>query len=167
MLVITLLSLGLWMKNLGYYHPWYFRAPQLHMALGMVLLLLTVIRVILRILRGRSELERGIGFGEAVLTFVVQGSLYLLLLSIVVAGYLSATADGQSVDMFGWFEIPAVINGLSNQADLAREMHRWLAYGLVIMVTLHVLGVLKRHFVNKDRTLLRMMPYRGRHCKFL
>ena len=31
-------SLGLWMVGLGYYHPWYQRAPDIHRSVGVLLL---------------------------------------------------------------------------------------------------------------------------------
>jgi cytochrome b561 len=75
----------------------------------------------------------------------------------LISGYLISTAEGQPVSVFGWFEIPALLFGLPQQADIAGIVHLWLAWGVVIISALHALAALKHHFMDRDSTLVRML----------
>ena len=80
-----------------------------------------------------------------------------LLLAVIVAGYLISTADGEPISVFGWFSVPATLSGLPDQADVAGEIHLYLAWALVVFAVLHALAALKHHFVDRDPTLKRML----------
>ena len=84
--------------------------------------------------------------------------LYLLPLLLVVSGYLISTADGRSIDVFGWFEVPATLQGIQGQEDIAGDVHFALAMLLLAVIMLHVMAALRHHLVHKDDTLRRMWP---------
>ncbi len=156
LLIAGLLPLGLWMTELGYYDPWYTKAPDLHRALGVLFGLLLAVRWLSGRLQVKPQAlaatrwERvGVGLGHAL--------LYLLPALLVVSGYLISTADGRAVDVFGWFAIPATLHGLEGQEDIAGEVHFWLSMVLLALVALHVAAALRHHFVLKDATLRRML----------
>jgi len=83
--------------------------------------------------------------------------LYILLFSILISGYLISTADGKGISLFGLTEIPALFSDGAAQADLAGNIHLWLAWSVVILSLLHGLAALKHHFIDKDATLKRML----------
>jgi cytochrome b561 len=60
------------------------------------------------------------------------------------------------VDVFGWFELPATLQGIEGQEDIAGEIHFALAMVLLTLIGLHVLAALRHHYVFKDDTLRRM-----------
>ena len=62
--------------------------------------------------------------------------LYVLPLALVISGYLISTADGRSVEVFGWFEVPATLHGLEGQEDIAGDVHFALAMALLAVVAL-------------------------------
>lgn len=82
--------------------------------------------------------------------------LYLILFAIIISGYLISTADGQPISVFDWFSVPAVFTG-REQADLAGDVHLYLAWAVVVLSLLHAAGALKHHFIDKDITLKRML----------
>ena len=45
----------------------------------------------------------------------------------------------------------------ANQEDIAGEIHEWLAYSLIALVSVHALAALKHHFIDKDSTLIRII----------
>ncbi len=75
----------------------------------------------------------------------------------MTSGYLISTADGRPLEVFGLFEIPALISGIDGQEDRAGEIHLALAYSLMGLTGLHAVAALKHHFIDKDRTLLRIL----------
>lgn len=86
--------------------------------------------------------------------------LYGLLFAIMISGYLISTAEGKPVDVFGVLPVPALFSGMGEQADLAGDVHLWLAWSVVILSALHGLAALKHHFIDRDITLKRMLGTR-------
>lgn len=154
--VFGLFLLGLWMTSLDYYHPWYQKGPNLHRSIGVLLFLTMVLRLSWRWRVGVPESLNSHSKFERVVGHLVHVLLYLMLFGVMVSGYLISTADGRAVQVFGWFEVPALLSGLEGQEDFAGEVHLFMAYATMAFVALHLLGALKHHFIDRDRTLLRM-----------
>ncbi|MEW6765505.1 MAG: cytochrome b [Pseudomonadota bacterium] len=154
--VFALFALGLYMTELDYYHPWYNSAPAVHKAAGILLLGLVLLRGAWRLfdrppapLDTHSTLERWTARA-------VHGALYALLVLVPLSGILIATADGRPIDVFGWFDVPALVSGLPRQEDMAGELHESLSWMLVGLASLHALAALKHHIFDHDDTLRRM-----------
>jgi len=86
--------------------------------------------------------------------------LYWLIFIIMIAGYLISTADGRGIDVFEFITVPAYGAIIENQADVAGLAHKWLAYLLIALASLHALAALKHHFIDKDNTLNRIIGKR-------
>lgn len=157
--VIGLFFLGLWMVELDYYSAWYNRAPAVHKSVGVLLFALVAVRLAWRLLNPRPEPEPGPRW-EHRLAEIAHWLLYLLLFAVMATGYLIPTADGEPVSVFGWFDVPATVTGIENQEVVAGTLHLWLAWTLAAIVLLHVAGALKQHFINRNRTLRRMLGMR-------
>jgi cytochrome b561 len=50
--VIGLFAMGLWMSDMGYYDPWYHKAPFWHKSVGLSLAALVLARLALRFIQG-------------------------------------------------------------------------------------------------------------------
>ena len=155
--VICLFSLGLWMVELTYYDEWYRTAPFIHKSIGISLFLLTLFRIVWRKmntvpahLASHTDLEKKAAS-------IAHKSIYVLMLLIMFSGYLISTADGRGIDVFGLFEVPAIIHGIDKQEDVAGVVHLVLAISLITLVSLHAAGALKHHIIDKDSTLKRML----------
>ena len=61
----------------------------------------------------------------------VHRALYVLLFLIMFSGYLISTADGRALEVFNWFSIPATLSNLENQEDIAGDIQRIEASGIV------------------------------------
>ncbi len=155
--VIGLFTLGLWMVELDYYDPWYRKAPDIHKGIGVLLAISLLLRLAWRFTNPQPDPVPGHSPMERRLARLVHGSLYLLLLLTVSAGYLISTADGRAVNVFGLFSLPATVQGLENQEDIAGIVHLGLAIILIALAGLHALAALKHHFVDRDPTLLRVL----------
>ena len=157
--VIGLFVSGLWMVELDYYSAWYNRAPFLHKSVGVLLFALVAVRLVWRLLNPLPEDEPGARW-EHRIAHAVHWLIYLLLFAIIATGYLIPTAAGAPVSVFDWFELPAFVTGIENQEVVAGKLHLWLAWSLIALVVLHVAGALKQHFINRNRTLKRMLGMR-------
>jgi cytochrome b561 len=155
--VLVLFTLGLWMVDLTYYDPWYQRAPDIHKGMGVLLAVALALRLMWRWANPRPRPEPGLSLLERRAASVAHVLLYVLLLAVMISGYLISTADGRAIDVFGLFAVPASVTGIPNQADLAGDVHLALAISVVTLAGIHAAGALKHHFLDRDRTLLRML----------
>lgn len=158
--VIGLFVLGLWMVDLDYYDTWYRRAPEIHKGIGVFLFLALLFRISWRLTNAKPAPEPGLSAFERNASETAHRFLYLLLFVVMSSGYLISTADGKAIDVFGLFQVPATITGLPSQADLAGEIHLILAIALIALAGMHALAALKHHFMDRDRTLTRMLGRR-------
>ncbi len=155
--VFALFGLGLWMTGLTYYSEWYRTAPALHKSVGVTLFAVMLLRVLWRMFTPKPAPISTHSAGVQLLSRLGHGVLYLSIFVVMVSGYLISTAKGRGISVFDLFEIPALITGLPNQADLAGEVHFYVAWGLVVFAGLHGLAALKHHFIDRDSTLKRML----------
>ncbi len=155
--VIGLFILGLWMTGLDYYHSWYQRAPYIHKSVGILLMGVMILRLIWRLLNRPPAPLPNHAAWETGLAHAIHLALYLLLFAIMASGYMISTADGRAIEVFGWFEIPALALGIDRQEEIAGTLHLYLAVTLMGLVGLHAAGAMKHHFFDKDQTLRRML----------
>lgn len=155
--VIGLAILGLWMTDLSYYSPYYRSAPFWHKSIGITLAVVMLLRLVWRWVNPRPVHLANHQKWETNMAAAVHALLYLLLFVIVISGYLISTAKGQGISVFGWFDVPALLSELPGQADRAGFVHYWVAITVLGLATLHALGALKHHFIDRDDTLRRML----------
>lgn len=155
--VFGLFGLGLWMVNLTYYDAWYRTAPSIHKSVGVLLFLVMTLRLLWRFVNPKPAPEPGLSPLERLASGAVHGLLYLLLFAVMGSGYLISTADGRPIEVFGLLQVPATLTAIPNQADLAGDIHLALAVTVMVLTTIHALAALKHHFIDRDRTLLRML----------
>jgi len=153
--IFGLFGLGLYMVELTYYDAWYKGSLDLHKGVGILLALAWFARLSWRFSNPRPQ-DLGDKAWEHTIAHLVHIVLYVLLLALFVSGYLISTADGRSIDVFGWFEVPASLM-MDNQEDIAGVIHWGLAWSLMVLVALHAMAAVKHHLFDKDRTLVRML----------
>lgn len=155
--IIGIFALGWWMRQLSYYDPWYRQGPELHKGIGILLAGLLLFRLAWKLLNPSPVQEANTPHWQTLAARLAHGVIYLLLLAIVASGYLISTADGRAIDVFGWFSLPATIQAIPNQEDIAGQVHEILAWSLMTLVALHALAALKHHFIDRDATLRKML----------
>jgi len=156
LMVFGLFAVGFWMVDLTYYSSWYKTAPYWHKSVGIILAMLLILRIIWRLKSGKPAPLASHSTTTVKMAALAHVALYLLLLTIVLTGYLISTADGRGIEVFSWFEVPGLGELFKEQADIAGALHKWFAYGLMVLVAFHALGAIKHHVIDKDATLKRM-----------
>ncbi|WP_158783098.1 cytochrome b [Pantoea sp. BAV 3049] len=158
--VYGMFALGLWMVTLGYYDSWYHPAPELHKSIGITLFAVMILRAIWRFISPPPKPLSSYSALTRISAVGVHLLLYGILFAIFISGYLISTADGKPIEVFGLLSVPATLEGFGEQADLAGDVHLWLAWSVVILSGLHALAALKHHFIDRDNTLKRMLGNR-------
>jgi len=67
------------------------------------------------------------------------------------------------VSWFGFIQLPDLVPKSKPLYDAFLTTHEVLACTLGAVVTLHVAAAIKHHFVLKDDTLRRMLPFPGKN----
>ena len=160
--VVGLVGLGAWMVGLTYYDPWYYDSLALHKAIGIVVLALALAKF------GWKLVDRNPGFGPEVKPHERAGAtamhwlLNALMVLLPVTGYLISTSESAGIDMFGLFDVAALVDVTAETRDLAIDIHFYVAYGGIALVGMHIIAALKHHFVDRGSTLRRMLIPRSR-----
>lgn len=162
LVVIALFSLGVWMTGLTYYDDWYKRGPDIHKSIGILLFLIMLVRLGWRTVNITPDDEPDVGALQAQLAHGVHRLFYVLLFALMISGYLISTADGKPIQVFDLFAVPAVISDIPNMEDKAGKVHWYLALILISLASLHAVAALKHHFIDRDRTLKKMLGIRTR-----
>lgn len=156
LLILFLFGLGTYMVGLSYYDDWYHKGPELHVSLGLVVLLLMLVRVVWRMVNP-TPADLAAKPMQNLAAKLVKLGLYGFIFVVLISGYLITTAEGQPASMFNLVKFPVFIELSSQNVDLAGELHEYFAWGIVLLVVLHALGALFHHVVMRDRTLVRML----------
>jgi len=158
--IFGLFALGFWMVDLDYYDSWYKTGPALHKSIGLTLFGLMLFRVFWRLKQVQPKPLPSHTVTEQKLGHAMHKTLYFLIFLIMIAGYLISTADERGISLFGLFEVPGFGSIIENQEDIAGAIHQYSAYLLIGLVLLHAAAAFKHHFIDKDKTLTRMLGKR-------
>lgn len=130
-----------------------------HKALGIIILVLTVGRILWRLTHKRPEMQRSLAAWEVALAKVVHALFYILLVSLPLLGWIGSSLYGSGIDMFGLFEWPALPVAGAEQGKTVFEVHETLGKAMLLLIALHILGALKHQFIDRNGELYRMLPF--------
>lgn len=133
---------------------------EVHKALGILVLGSVFLRLCVRVWCGMPTIIMEHATWEKCLSRFVRWVLYILMAGLPMSGWLMTNAAGFPVSFFGMFELPLILEEDKGVLSVAQVVHKYLAFGLLIVVALHIVGALKHHFVDQDETLKRMTSVR-------
>lgn len=133
-----------------------------HKATGIVILLLTLVRIGWRLANRPPALVDTLKTWEAALARVTHLLFYVLMLAVPLAGLglHSAYSQGKPVSLFGLIDFPALPVGTDKPTiGLFHDLHEVTATAMLVLFGLHVAAALKHQFIDRDGTLARMVPF--------
>ena len=132
-----------------------------HKAVGMLVLLFTVLRIVWRFTNRPPPLVETLKSWEAAIAKVTHGLFYFLMLAVPIAGWgLHSSFVKMPVGIFGLFGIPALPVGQDKPTQgMFHELHEVFATLMLVLLVLHILAALKHQFIDRDGTLRRMLPF--------
>lgn len=152
-MIIGLLVCGLIMGELPRDNPLRDQIYFLHKSFGVAVLLLAALRFIIRLFSYIPPLPEMIPAIEQKLAHLGHLGLYFFMFAMPISGILMSNGYGYAVPFFG-LELPKVIEPNRDTGQLAREAHEYMAFALIGLIGLHVLGALK-HAVKERINLFR------------
>jgi cytochrome b561 len=127
-----------------------------HKWIGISVLLLVVLRTLWRVTHAPPAFlpmphwQRWLANG-------LHGSLYIVLFALPISGWFYSNAAGYPVLYLGLVRLPTLIAKDKALSQNLHHLHHLLGWLLLIAVGLHVLAVIKHHFMDRDGTLSRML----------
>lgn len=128
---------------------------RLHVTVGCVILLLTVIRLFLRAARPlkikhTTLMGRGSGAAHVI--------LYVLLILQPFIAVISKLGNGRSITLMGNIVIQPFFSKGTVPAHALMELHTLIGKSLLIMVGLHIAAAVIHYVIIKDNVVARMLP---------
>lgn len=138
---------------------------QFHKSVGITILILTVARIIWRVMNPPPPLPTDMKPWESKASHAVHIGFYALMVIMPLTGWLTVSIsydfDIPTVifGLFSWPDIPGV-GFLENETAYAiiSNIHSKLAYVAFALLALHVSGALKHEFGPEEGVLKRMLP---------
>jgi cytochrome b561 len=113
-----------------------------HESFGLTILAAMVFRAWWRWRHSPPPLPPALSRLEAGLAWLTHIALYVFLIAMPLAGYLSVAAAGRLVEFFGVFSIPPLLPENNRWSQVAIAIHLVGQYPLYLFVTLHLGGAL-------------------------
>lgn len=158
LLIVAAFPLGVYAHELAL-SPLKLKLLSYHKWLGVTVFLLTVVRLAWRATHIPPPLPDSMPRWQQQAAHGLHHMLYLLLLAIPLSGWLMSSAKGFPVVYFGVWQLPDLVGKNAELADMLKEVHEALNSGLLMLVGVHVAAALKHHFIDRDATLRRMLPF--------
>lgn len=130
----------------------------IHKQSGLAILSLAVLRLLWRMVSKYPQKIKTSAI-EVATAKIVQILLYILIFAIPISGILMVQAKGYQLNYFGLFQLPTFVQPqIKAVSHEFKEVHEYLAYGIIALVILHTLGAFKNHYINQNSVLRRMLP---------
>jgi len=167
LLVIGNICVGLYMGDLPRSDPMKFTIFQIHKSIGLTVLVLSILRVLWRLINPIPPLPAGMNpamkFGARISHFV----LYFLIVAIPLTGYIMVSASplGNGTSYFFLFDWPnlPIWTGMTREQlhpihETWEAAHVYLAWSAIVLIPIHVLAALYHGIIRRDGVLSRMIP---------
>jgi cytochrome b561 len=132
-----------------------------HKSTGMLILVLTVVRMAWRLANVAPSLPADMRPPERLAAHASHFLLYLLLLLLPITGWIVNSAANIPFRVFWLVPLPAIVAPDKAMADAAARTHFALEVMLSMLLAVHIGAALRHHFLNHDNVLARMLPGRG------
>lgn len=160
-LILGMLGVGLYMTGLDDLGQKLVLYP-LHKSVGVCVLVLVLLRIVWHLYSKKPPLPASLKAWEKAAALAVHLLLYVCLVGMPLSGWLLSSAAGRTVSVFNMFKLPDLVGQNENLADIFGETHEILGWTLIGLIIVHVFGALKHRFIDKDKTLQRMLPFSGK-----
>jgi cytochrome b561 len=157
--ILAALFMG-WTMTSMEFSPGKLKLVNYHKWVGVTVLALVLLRISWRLTHRPPPLE-AMPRWQQFAAHAGHGLLYLLMVAVPLSGWAYSNASGYPIVYLGKLPLPDLVTKDKVLAAQLVEVHGALAIAMAATVALHVLAALQHHFLHKDRTLRRMLSWRG------
>jgi cytochrome b561 len=159
-MIVLALLLGWYMTGLPF-SPTRVKLFNWHKWLGMTILLLSALRLLLRLSQPGPPLPASMARWETLLAKASHASMYLLFFAVPLVGWARSSAAGFPIVYLGLVRLPDLVGKDKAIAASLTQAHAVAAYLLAALIVLHIGAAIKHALVDKDGVVTRMVPGRG------
>ena len=135
-----------------------FPAMPIHKALGMTVLVLSLLRLFWRFSHPAPALPSSLPGWQAVSARATHWIFYFLIIAVPLTGWIFSSAGTNPLSWFGLFDIPKLPVMKGNPlAEATHEGHEIMGLLFIALIALHIGAALYHHFALKDDVLRRML----------
>ena len=130
----------------------------LHKGMGSILLALVGIRILWRFTHPAPPLMENMPPLQRYVASVSHRLLYALLVLMPVSGYIRTVGDGYPIELLDILGIPPLVSNVPDVALVMLVVHKFSAYLLTVLITVHVTGVAHQSMIKLDGVMSRIWP---------
>jgi cytochrome b561 len=144
-----------------------FELFQLHKSIGITVLLLSVARLLWRLLHPAPAYPAAMTRAEKTAAATAHWALYGFMILLPLTGWVIVSASLYNLPTLLFKTVPwphiGFIHALPDATrklleDQVGEVHEWLAWTLLALVVFHIAAALKHHLWDRDDVMVRMLP---------
>jgi len=157
-MIIGLIVFGLLMTNPDTSNR--FVLYQLHKSFGIMVLLLSILRLMWRLSHKPPPLPEGMKPFEIAAAKFTHIAFYVIMIGMPLLGWAMVSASPLSIptrifDTVPWPDMPGIPRSEAVE-DIFKMLHLNIGKFTIALIALHIGAALKHQFVNKDGLLSRM-----------
>ncbi len=157
-LIIAAFCLGLTMVNIPGLTPTKLKYFSWHKWLGVTVFALACLRILWRMTHAAPPYVASMPNWQKKASHVSHALMYVLIFAVPLSGYFYSLAAGVPVVYLGVLPLPVFIAPDPELKVLLKQVHYAFNVVLLGVFCLHVLAALKHQFIDRDRTMQRMLP---------
>lgn len=132
----------------------------LHISTGLTILFLFAARILTRLRNSPPAFPQSFSNIEKKVSHLAHLTLYFLPLAAILIGWVGANLGGHTVHWIG-IPMPTIVPAMETfmeiELDPAKEfLHKWIAYGFLVVIVLHILAVIKHRWLDGHDIMHRM-----------
>lgn len=149
-----------------------FTMYQFHKSLGLTILVLSVLRLVWRLMHKPPAYPADLKKWEVISAKLSHVFFYIFMIGIPFTGWLLVSTSSRGLptiwfNQFAWPNLP--LGNLQNKEsinEISETLHIYMAYSLLALLFIHVGAALKHHIIDRNEVLHRMIPFiKPRHSK--
>jgi len=131
-----------------------------HFMLGLGIFALVWLRLLARFLGPVPEIVPRPPRWQLLLAHLTEFAIYAFMIAMPLLGWAILSGESRPVPFFG-AQLPALIGENKALAKQLEEIHETIGNVGYFLIGIHALAALVHHYVQRDNTLLRMLPSRS------
>lgn len=131
----------------------------LHKSTGLTLLFLMILRYLWRLSSKIPKFPAGTPIWQATAARWSHALLYLSVTLMPLSGWIFSTAAGHPPNFWWIVKMPAPWTAVNTTVkSIAGDIHRGLAWVVIALLCLHILGALSHLIIRRDQVVQSMLP---------
>ncbi|CAE6710632.1 Cytochrome b561 [Paraburkholderia nemoris] len=155
--ILSMLFIGVGMVSTV--RPDYLTLVSIHKPLGMLILVLAVIRLIVRLVRGAPPLPLDMPEPMKLAAYLSHVAFYALMIALPLLGWGMLSAADYPIVVAG-IRLPSVLPHSNELHTLLWNAHRFLALCFFALIVLHIAAALFHALVRRDGVFQAMASWR-------